>query len=359
MNITIVGAGNVGTQLAVHCAKKGHDVIVYGSKPDKVHLNLSIINEFDEVIHRGTIKKATSNEREAFEKAEIIFVTTPASMMQIIATKITPFANTHMKICLVPGTGGGECAFKECIEKGIVLFAVQRVPSVARLVEYGSVVRAIGYREEMLIAAIPNEHTKECCGIIHDLLDMKASPLPNFLNITLTPSNAIIHPTRLKNLFGEWKDGVVYSRNPLFYEEWNDETSKLLIACDNEVQQICAKLNMFDLSYVKSLRNHYESQTVEAMTKKISSIRGFMGLKSPCVEVENGYIPDFNSRYFTSDFSFGLVILIQFAEYVGSSAVNMKETQKWYYELVGNKNEFKFSDYGINNLDDLVEFYSR
>lgn len=29
MKITIVGAGNVGTQFAVHCAEKRHDVIIY------------------------------------------------------------------------------------------------------------------------------------------------------------------------------------------------------------------------------------------------------------------------------------------------------------------------------------------
>ena len=29
MYITIVGAGNIGTQFAVHCGMKGHDVTFY------------------------------------------------------------------------------------------------------------------------------------------------------------------------------------------------------------------------------------------------------------------------------------------------------------------------------------------
>lgn len=61
MNVTIVGAGNVGTQFAVHCAEKGHKVIFYGSKPEKISRELTVINERDEVIHQGTIHKATSN----------------------------------------------------------------------------------------------------------------------------------------------------------------------------------------------------------------------------------------------------------------------------------------------------------
>lgn len=36
MKITIVGAGNVGTQLAVHCAEKGHRVTIYSSKPNRI-----------------------------------------------------------------------------------------------------------------------------------------------------------------------------------------------------------------------------------------------------------------------------------------------------------------------------------
>lgn len=55
MNITIVGAGNVGIQFAVHCAGKWHNVIIYGSKPEKVNKALTIINENDEIIHQGTV----------------------------------------------------------------------------------------------------------------------------------------------------------------------------------------------------------------------------------------------------------------------------------------------------------------
>lgn len=358
MNITIVGAGNVGTQFATHCAEKGHSVIVYGSKPERISKELTIINENDEVIHRGTIDKATNNAPEAFTNAELIFVIMPATLMRDNAAKIEPFIKPEMKICLVPGTGGGECAFAGCIKKGATVFGVQRVPSVARLVEYGKIVRAVGYRNEMFVAAIPHSKTEECCKIIEGIVDIKTSPLPNYLNITLTPSNPILHTTRLKNLYGDWHGGIIYKNVPLFYEEWNNETSELLLKCDDEVQKLCAGLDMFDLSCVKPLRVHYESPTAEAMTKKISSIAGFKGLTSPAVKVAGGYIPDFDSRYFTADFSYGLAILVQVAEFAGIDVPNMKETLDWYYGLVGKRDEYCFSDYGINNLDEFLGFYS-
>ena len=82
MNITIVGAGNVGTQIATHCAEKGHKVIIYGSKPEKISKELTVINENGEVIHQGNIDKATSDIREAFESADLIFVIMPATLMK-------------------------------------------------------------------------------------------------------------------------------------------------------------------------------------------------------------------------------------------------------------------------------------
>ena len=205
----------------------------------------------------------------------------------------------------------------------------------------------------MFVAALPQNRTKECCTIIEKIFDIKTSPLPNYLNITLTPSNPILHTTRLRILYKDYQPGAVYTTVPLFYEDWNNETSELLLKCDAEVQNICKKLSQFDLSLVKSLKTHYESNTVEAMTKKISSIT------SPTVCVDGGYIPDFNSRYFTSDFSYGLTILIQIADFAGVKVPNMKDTLNWYYDLVGKKESYQYSDYGIYNANDFVKFYSK
>lgn len=358
MNITIVGAGNVGTQLAVHSAEAGNRVTVYSSKPEKIDKNIKIINESNETIHEGCIYCATNDPKIAFEGADLVFITMPATLMKKNASIIKPYVHVGMKICIVPGTGGGECAFKECIDKGAVVFGVQRVPSVARLVKYGSIVRAVGYRDKMYVASIPQKEAKSCSELIESIIGIKTVPLPNYLNITLTPSNPILHTTRLRCLYSDWHEGTVYKSVPLFYEDWDNKTSELLFKCDDEVQKLCKKLNMFDLSYVKSLRIHYESPTPEKLTKKIRSITGFKGLTSPAKEVKGGYIPDFDSRYFTADFSYGLAILMQIAELVDVNVPNMKETLEWYHGLVGNCEEYNFGDYGIDALEKFISFYS-
>lgn len=359
MNITIVGGGNVGTQFAVHCAKKQHQVMIYSSKPEHFHNHLYVVDEKRRTVCEADIIGATSDAAKAFSDADIIFITVPAFCMNDVENKVYPHMKRGVKIGFIPGTGGGECVFRKCMEKGAVLFGLQRVPSVARLVEYGKCVCATGYRKELHVATLPRHYTEEIRKIISGIFDMPCIALPDYLNLTLTPSNPILHTTRLRTLFKDYREGVTYDSVPLFYEEWDDETSKLLFECDNEVQQVCKALEDFDLSYVKSLKIHYESETPKQLTGKITSIQSFKGLKTPTVEVNGRYIPDLLSRYFTADFPFGLKILIQVADFADVEVPYMKEILGWYDKIAIVKSQFCFSDYGISDIKDFGELYKK
>lgn len=357
MKITIVGGGNIGTQFAVHCAEKGHEVTVYTSQPELYDGYLNIVDDDGAIIHEGRIRLATSDPEQAFCNAELIMVTMPATMMKSIAELIYKHSDSSPIIGVVPGNGGSECAFKRCIERGNVFFGIERVPAIARLVKKGRSVKSVGYRNELHVAALPKKDTARCADLIGSFFDKKTITIPNFLNLTMTPSNPILHTTRLRTIFKDWKENHVYSSVPLFYEEWDDESSELLIACDDEVQAICRGLPEFELQYVKSLREYYESPTVDAMTKKISSINAFKGLTTPTVNVGRGLIPDLHSRYFTADFSYGLTIIQQVAEFAGVQTPNINETMAWYKTIAIEKEEFQFGDFGINDKNDFEHFY--
>lgn len=359
MNITIVGGGNIGTQFAVHCAHKGHSVTVFSSKPERFSQELQCVDAQGAIFCTGPLRQATADPLMAFGDADVIFVTVPADCMHPYAEHILPHIRPGVKLGLIPGTGGGECVFRDALDKGAVIFGLQRVPAVARLREYGKTVCSTGYRSELFAAALPKRYTEDCCQLLTDIFDIPCTPLPDYLNLTLTPSNPILHTTRLKNLYGDYIPGKVYPEIPLFYQHWNDETSRLLIACDEEVQALCRALTDFDLSGVKSLKIHYESNTPEEMTAKISSIAAFQGLTSPHKPVAGGFIPDFESRYFTADFSYGLTILVQLARMAGISAPHMEATLHWYETIVGDREMFCFSRWNIHDLKDLTAFYGQ
>ena len=357
MKITIVGGGNIGTQFAVHCAEKGHEVIVYTSAPSVFDGYVNIVDENGITTHEGRIRQATNDPRVAFEKAELIMITFPAMLMDRIAQVIYEYADHNAIIGVVPGNGGSECAFRKCIERCNIFFGIERVPAIARLVTKGKTVKSTGYRSELHVASIPRDAVDRCCELVQSIFDIPCLPIPNYLNLTLTPSNPILHTTRLRTIFKDYHDGVVYHKLPLFYEEWDDESSELLLACDDEVQSVCKSLPDFQLDYVKSLKEHYESSTVEAMTKKISSIEAFKGLKTPSVVIEGGLVPDLNSRYFTADFSFGLTIIQQIAKFANVSTPNIDNTLLWYCSIAKEDNEFRFSDYSISCLKELSILY--
>lgn len=359
MNITIVGGGNIGTQFAVHCAHAGHVVTMLTSRPNEFESELQIVDESGSVAMRGALNKATDSAEEAMADANLVLITVPSNLMKKTADEIASYIRQDALIGVVPGNGGCECAFKDCLERGNTFFAIERVPAVARLVEYGKSVRSVGYRSELHVAALPHAKTEHCCEVVSGIFNMPCKPISCFLSMTLTPSNPILHTARLKSIFADYHDGVTYKSLPLFYEEWDDASSELLLKCDDEVQQICAALNEFDLSDVKSLREHYESPDVQSMTKKIGSIEAFKGLKTPATETPEGFIPDFKSRYFTADFSYGLTIITQIATLSGVVVPYINSVLNWYKCICPNVSAFDYRDYGIDTYADFIEYYSK
>lgn len=359
MKVTIYGGGNIGTQFAVHYAETGNEVTMFTSKPEKFARHLTVVDKHGTVLHEGDLALATNDANAAFSDADVIFIIVPSFAMKRAAANVVPYVKARTFIGIIPGNGGGEVAFKEAIEKGAIIFGLQRVPSVARLVEYGKSVCATGYRKTLYAAALPKRYTDEVCQILSDGLQMECKALPDYLNLTLTPSNPILHTTRLMTIFQDYVPGkTVYKSVPLFYEEWSDETTELLFKCDAEVQGLCKALKDFDLSEVKSLKVHYENDTVKGFTNKIRNIEGFKGLKTPTVKVEDGYIPDLDSRYFTADFNYGLYVIMQVAELIGYHMPKCWMVFDWYQKIKKPEyGEFSYKEYGITDKKSFEKFY--
>ena len=354
--IAVIGGGNIGTQFACVFASKGFKVNVFSSKPEMYDGTLEVVDEFGRVTV-GVLNMVTSNLKETVENCQLVIVTHPAFMLKDLAKQLLPFITNDMNICVVPGTGGAEFAFRECIEAGATLCGLQRVPSVARLEQYGKRVRCEGIRSELFLASIPNSKVNDLAELMSYIWGIPCTALPNYLSVTLTPSNPILHTTRLYSLFRDYKVGKIYPVNPLFYGEWSDDSSKLLLECDNELQNIIGMINRMDLSSVHSLKQHYESNSVEEMTKKIRSIKSLHNLSSPMKKQGEGWIPDFNSRYFTADFPYGLAIIEELAEIVGISAPNIKNIMNWYRKVTGDYNRLDLGHYGIKNIEDIYSYY--
>ena len=72
-------------------------------------------------------------------------------------------------------------------------------------------------------------------------------------------------------MWHDW-DGKPYDHNILFYKEWTDAASQLLIDMDNEFMTLLTVLGV-SFKAVPSLLDYYESVDAASLTRKISSIR--------------------------------------------------------------------------------------
>ena len=354
--IAVIGGGNIGTQFACAFASKGYIVNLHSSKPQLFDKDLEIIDEYGQLT-AGRINLVSSDFGEVVRDCNIVFVTHPAFRLKEIADQIYPYVNPDMSIFVVPGTGGAEFAFQKCIRAGAVLAGLQRVPSVARIEKYGKRVRCEGLRNELFLASIPREKAVDFAEFISSIWGIPCNTLPNYLSVTLTPSNPILHTTRLRTLFADYCPGKVYERNPLFYGEWSDDSSELLIACDAELQEMLHMMNGLDLRGVKSLKLHYESNTIQELTAKMRSISSLHNLPSPMIAVDGGWTPDFSSRFFLADFPFGLAIIEEFAMVLGYEAPNIKSTMNWYHQVTGTMKQIDITQYGLHRKDDIYALY--
>ncbi|MDE6735129.1 MAG: NAD/NADP octopine/nopaline dehydrogenase family protein [Desulfovibrio sp.] len=328
MNIAILGGGNIGTLMAAECARKGHRVTVHTSRPDGWSLELGVHDREDAFLFSGRIAGVTADLAHAVRGADVIFITLPAETFPALARELAPHVRPGQRMGVIPGSGGAEFAFRELLQKGAGLFGVQRVHSIARLRERGRSVAMLGRKAELQLAAIPGADAQEHARMMEGLFDMPCRVLPNYLSVTLTPSNPLLHTARLYSLFRDWH-GQDYPRNVLFYEEWDDLASEMLLRADAELQQLCATLPL-ELESVKSLREHYESATVAEMTRKIRSIPAFRALPAPMRRTDRGWQPDLTSRYFTTDFSYGLKILLDICGLFHVPSPAMQELWDWY-----------------------------
>lgn len=369
MNITVIGGGNIGTVLLGELSADSQNrVSLLTSKPDAWQKKIEVIySETGETVC-GELAEIT-NDAAVTAKADLIFITVPSNALPAIVQRILPHVQKGTVICVVPGSGGAEFVCRPLIEKGCVFCGLQRVHCIARVKEYGKSVYALSRKKEITVAAIPRANAVKIAETLCSLLHMPCRALDNYLAVTLTPSNPILHTTRLYSMFRDYHDGMQYPRNILFYAQWDMPSSEMLIACDAELQTLCNTLPL-NLSEVISLKIHYESDTAEKMTKKISGIPAFQGILSPMVAQKDGFVPDLSSRYFLEDFPYGLCIIRSFCRIAEVPCPNIDLVLQWYAQFMGvqyyTENGFDGKDLstlplpqncGLCNTEKIAEFY--
>lgn len=354
MKITIIGGGNLGTLLGATFAYRGNEVTIHSSKPEKFSKVIEVYKNDESFLFKGELAKVTNNWEEAIGGADLIWVTVPPQMFVETAEKMLPYVEKDQPVGIIPGAGAAEFAFRGLIEKGAKFFGLCRVPSIARVKEYGKAVYMLGPAPELLIGSIPAKNAVEICEKIQPLFQIKCRPVDNYLTVAFTPSNPVLHTSRIYAMFKDYIPGNHYPENELFYEKWTIDGAEVLLNCSDELQQLCKAIPM-DMRDVESMQTRHNIRTPEELAARICSLDRLKGLYSPVVKDEIGYVPDFNSRYFISDFPFGIKIMIEVANLFGVETPVMDTVWEWYERVQPERAKKSFE---LNmTKEEFLKFY--
>lgn len=98
---------------------------------------------------------------------------------------------------------------------------MQYVPITCKITQYGKEVNIVGPKKHLYCCTYPMEQSNYACNVMSLCYTIPTIPVPGFLNLTLCPSNQIIHPGRIYTIFKDWdgKSSFAPDELPELYKE--------------------------------------------------------------------------------------------------------------------------------------------
>lgn len=305
MTRTIVcGGGNVAHSLAAAVARTER-VTVLTRQP----------NAWSSRLNEGHFEVSATKDTAEVAAAKNIFVSVPQFALNEVVNKIEPHLTDGQLVVFTPASALLPEIIERLVKRGVAVACLQRVPYIARIVEYGRTVTLSAPRLEHRAYLSDESRRDEFDAICRRYFDAGVSYLRSPLTFVFNNSNPLLHPARMAVLFKDWRKKE-FAVNPLFYAEWTDASSELYIAADNEMFKVLRAADptgACEADY-ESVLDHYAVRTVAELTAKIRSIESFKSILAPMKHEGDQWVPDFDSRFFTEDVPYGLERIRALAE---------------------------------------------
>ena len=335
--ITICGGGSVGHVTAGFlAADPRNEVTIFTRHPERWNEELEIIDPHATHIH-GRLSRITADAHEAVADADVVFLCLPGFAIASVLEAIAPHLSLHSLLGSAVSSTGFFFEAQRIIDARITLFGFQRVPFISRVKEYGQSANLLGYKSSLNVAIEHCEDAKKSqhVTLLEQLFKTPVHLLNNYFEASLTNSNPLLHPSRLYTMWRDWLPGVVYETQPPFYGEWTIEAARLYIAMDNEFRLLLRELNVSD-DVLPSVLTYYESHDALSLAAKLRSIEAFKGIMSPMKAVAGGFVPDFDSRYFTEDFPYGTRFIVELGHAHDVPMPIINEVYDWGCDCIEN-----------------------
>lgn len=267
----------------------------------------------------------------------------------------------------------------------MLMLQLMPMPFNCRISEYGKSVDVQEFKTKYTIGVSPLDALSKCTKLVQDMFgSVEPAGHGSFLECTMYPINAIIHPSRLYTLLQDWtKTGSVLPSNPYFYEDFTPEAAQLMDDVNKELIEIAKALttqgvpasvpHIFDWLAVYV----YDEPKDSNLQTFFQTNAAYKGFKCPLIpgkdkDGKEGFVPDFTNRYFTEDINLGLCGYKGLADIAKVSTPVIDRIIEWAQsymkvefvvdgKLVGKDIGLTNAPqrFGIHTLEDLANMYPR
>ncbi len=395
--VTIVGGGSSAHILIPFLSGAGFTVNILTRKPGDWSKNVdvqlhTIHGEVQEEFH-GKLSKISSDPAEVIPQADFVILCMPVCKYRIALHNLAPHLAKDKEVFV--GTIYGQAGFNWMVDEitkkfnlsNITSFAIGLIPWICRIIEYGKIGVTYGCKEVNLVAVSPADRFTELNEVFLNNICNKwlkkgaFVQADNFLSLTLSVDNQIIHPSRCYGLAlkhdGKWdkKEDI-----PYFYRDYDQQSADLLQDLDKDYSKIREAIKekypkqefKYMLDYINLERLTYQSENTD-IRESFTTSHTLGAIKPPTIQLESGeWVIDKDHRFFTDDIHYGLCIAKWLADQLELEVPTIDNIISWAQELrgeniiEGNKllldsesltKEFVSGIppvYGITNVDQII-----
>ena len=395
--VTIVGGGASAHTLIPMLSASKYDVNLLTRNPTRwsKQVELQYHSADGEVIEKfqGQLSKISSNPKDVIRESDVIILCMPVSQYRNALHRIGPHLNPEKKVYV--GTVYGQAGFNWMVDEiknafgleNIITFCFGLIPWICRVQEYGKAGITYGIKPINIAAVEPKSEFDELNRKILEKVCVgwfgksEVRQADNFLSLTFSVDNQIIHPSRCYSLFvkhgGEWDNAEDI---PYFYRDFDQLSADILKRLDADYSKIRESIKekypekkftyMLDYLTLNQTTNETEDYSI---VESFQLSRTLGAIKPPTVQTKTGaWQIDTNHRFFTDDIQYGLCIAKWAADRLAIDVPTIDEIIKWAQELRGEvlieNGELKLDSedlkqkhktgipyfYGYRTIDDIV-----
>jgi hypothetical protein len=396
--VTIVGGGSSAHVLIPFLSGAGLEVNILTRRPGEwsKEIELQLHSIHSEVLEtfNGSLTEISDDPAQVIPQADYIIMCMPVCKYRMALHHLAPHVNRREEVFI--GTIYGQAGFNWMVDEikkefrldKVATFAVGLIPWVCRFIEYGKVGVTYGCKAVNVVAVSPPERFEDLNeellkNICERWLNKGAfEQSENFLSLTLSVDNQIIHPSRCYQLFlnhgGKWatKEDI-----PYFYRDFDEPSADQLRDLDADYSKVREAIKAkypekdfrYMLDYLALERLSYQSENSD-IRESFATSATLGAIKPPTLQQEDGsWAIDTNHRFFTDDIGYGLCITKWMADQLGLTVPAIDRIIDWVQVLRNEKliegdkllldseditTKFKSGIppvYGMQTIDDVVD----